>query len=41
LSARLKPDGALFICVSESLLRLGTPLLCEEKKGVFLYRKAT
>ena len=41
LSARLKPDGALFIGVSESLLRLGTPLLCEEKKGVFLYRKAT
>ncbi len=40
LSARLQPGGALFIGVSESLLRFGTQLSCEERGGVFLYRKA-
>ncbi len=41
LSSCLRDDGALFVGVSESLLRLKTPLECEEQKGVFLYRKAT
>lgn len=39
LAERLNADGALFVGVSESLLRFGTPLRCEEKNGVFLYRK--
>ncbi len=41
LAARLNVDGALFVGVSESLLRFGTPLRCEEQSGVFLYRKVT
>lgn len=40
LSALLEPSGMLFVGVSESLLRLGTSLVCEEKKGVFFYRKS-
>jgi len=36
----LRPGGALFVSVSESLLRFGTALACEEQAGVFLYRKA-
>ena len=39
LSARLNAGGALFVGISESLLRFGTPLRCEERHGVFLYRK--
>ena len=39
LTAALVPDGALLVGVSESLLRLGTALECEEQGGVFLYRK--
>jgi chemotaxis protein methyltransferase CheR len=39
LSARLQPGGVLVVGVSESLLRFGGPLLCEEKDGTFLYRK--
>jgi chemotaxis protein methyltransferase CheR len=39
LSAVLKPDGALFVGISESLLRFGSSLICEEKNGVFLYKK--
>lgn len=38
LGARLRPDGALFVGISESLLRLGTSLRCEEQNGVFFYR---
>jgi chemotaxis protein methyltransferase CheR len=38
LAARLRPGGALFVGISESLLRFGTPLRCEEESGVFLYR---
>ncbi|MDB4982855.1 MAG: chemotaxis protein CheR [Myxococcales bacterium] len=38
LAARLNPGGALFVGISESLLRFGTPLRCEERDGVFLYR---
>ncbi len=40
LAERLVPGGVLFVGVSESLLRYGTRLLCEELSGVFLYRKA-
>lgn len=40
LSSALEPSGMLFVGVSESLLRLGTSLVCEEKKGVFFYRKS-
>jgi chemotaxis protein methyltransferase CheR len=39
LSARLAHGGTLFVGVSESLLRYGTALACEERHGVFFYRK--
>ena len=39
LSTVLRPHGALFVGVSESLLRFGSSLICEEKNGVFLYKK--
>lgn len=38
---RLRPGGALFVGISESLLRFGTSLECVERGGVFLYRKAS
>ncbi|MDP2339443.1 MAG: protein-glutamate O-methyltransferase CheR [Deltaproteobacteria bacterium] len=38
LSGVLKPQGSLFVGVSESLLRFGTMLSCEERAGVFFYR---
>jgi len=41
LSSQLKPDGALFVGVSESLLRFGTALSCEETEQVFYYRKVS
>lgn len=41
LAASLKPDGLLAVGVSESLLRFGTTLHCEERGGSFFYRKAT
>ncbi len=41
LSARLEPGGALVVGVSESLLRFGTTLTCEEYGGVFVYKKAS
>ena len=40
LSGALAPDGILAIGVSESLLRFGSSLVCEEQGGVFFYRKA-
>ena len=40
LSGVLRPNGALFVGVSESLLRFGSSLICEEKNGVFLYKKS-
>ncbi len=40
LGSVLQPGGALLVGVSESLLRLGTGLQCEERRGVFFYRKA-
>jgi chemotaxis protein methyltransferase CheR len=39
IQSALVPGGALFVGVSESLLRLGTALVCEERSGTFLYRK--
>jgi chemotaxis protein methyltransferase CheR len=41
LASQLKPDGALFVGVSESLLRFGTALACEETEQVFYYRKVS
>jgi chemotaxis protein methyltransferase CheR len=40
LSACLRPGGVLFVGISESLLRFGTSLDCEERDGVFFYRQA-
>ena len=39
LEANLVPGGSLFVGISESLLRFGTSLTCEESAGVFYYRK--
>jgi chemotaxis protein methyltransferase CheR len=39
LAHALRPGGALLVGVSESLLRLDVPLVCEERGGAFLYRK--
>ena len=41
LVAALAPGGTLWVGVSESLLRLGTSLVCEEREGVFFYRSAS
>jgi chemotaxis protein methyltransferase CheR len=40
LTRSLRADGVLVVSVTESLLRLGTSLACEELAGVFFYRKA-
>ncbi|MEO8698562.1 MAG: CheR family methyltransferase [Kofleriaceae bacterium] len=40
LTSRLAPDGLLAVGVSESLLRFGTQLACEERAGAFFYRSA-
>jgi len=40
LGEALEPGGALFVGASESLLRFGTSFVCEERSGVFLYRKS-
>lgn len=39
LAAALAPGGLLAVGVSESLLRFGTALVCEERAGSFFYRK--
>jgi chemotaxis protein methyltransferase CheR len=39
LTDALRDDGCLFVGTSESLLRFGTLLACEERGGSFLYRK--
>jgi chemotaxis protein methyltransferase CheR len=41
LAEQLMPDGALLVGVSESLLRFGTLLRCEERGGTFFYEKAS
>jgi chemotaxis protein methyltransferase CheR len=38
LRSALAPAGVLAVGVSESLLRFGTTLACEERSGVYLYR---
>jgi chemotaxis protein methyltransferase CheR len=40
LGQALRPGGVLAVSVTESLLRFGTSLACEERDGVFFYRKA-
>ena len=39
LTASLRPNGFLLVGASESLLRFGSALLCEEHGGAFFYRK--
>jgi chemotaxis protein methyltransferase CheR len=39
LSDALVPGGVLCVGVSESLMRFGGPLVCEEHRGVFVYRR--
>lgn len=39
LTRSLKPGGALFVGISESLMRFGSTLDCQELDQVFLYRK--
>jgi chemotaxis protein methyltransferase CheR len=39
IAARLRAGGALLVGVSESLMRLGTGLVCEERGGAFVYCK--
>jgi chemotaxis protein methyltransferase CheR len=41
LRARLAPRGVIAVGVSESLLRFGTALVCEERGGSFFYRDAS
>ena len=40
LASALRPGGLLAVGVSESLLRFGTSLVCEERGGSFFYRRA-
>jgi chemotaxis protein methyltransferase CheR len=40
LAQALAPGGLLFVGVSESLMRFGTSLTCEEQGGIFFYRRA-
>ena len=40
LASALRDDGHLLVGASESLLRFGTLLTCEERNGSFFYRKA-
>ena len=39
LTGSLRPGGVLLVGASESLLRFSTGLLCEERRGAFLYRR--
>jgi chemotaxis protein methyltransferase CheR len=41
LADQLKPGGALLVGVSESLMRFGIALSCEEHDGAFIYRKSS
>src|SRR6185295_16447141 len=41
LRRRLMPGGAIAVGVSESLMRFGTGLVCEERSGSFFYRSAS
>jgi chemotaxis protein methyltransferase CheR len=39
LGKALRPQGELLLAASESLLRFGTLFTCQERDGVFLYRR--
>jgi chemotaxis protein methyltransferase CheR len=39
LTRVLRPGGTLVVGTSESLLRFGTALICEERRGAFLYSR--
>jgi chemotaxis protein methyltransferase CheR len=41
LTDQLEPDGVLLVGVSESLMRFGTQLECQEHDGAFVYRRAS
>jgi len=41
LGGALRPGGLLLVGVSESLLRFGTSLRCEERGGAFFYQKVS
>ncbi|RKG97721.1 protein-glutamate O-methyltransferase CheR [Corallococcus sp. CA053C] len=41
LTRTLKPGGHLLVGTSESLMRFGTALHCEERRGAFFYSKAS
>jgi chemotaxis protein methyltransferase CheR len=41
LADALKPGGLLAVGVSESLMRFGTSLTCEERAGAFFYLRAS
>ncbi len=41
LAQALVPGGHLLVGTSESLLRFGTALVCEERRGAFFYSKPT
>jgi chemotaxis protein methyltransferase CheR len=41
LAGNLRAAGVLLVSVTESLMRFGTSLICEEHGSVFFYRKAT
>ena len=40
LTSALEPDGRLLVGTSESLMRFGTILECEERSGAFFYRRS-
>jgi chemotaxis protein methyltransferase CheR len=40
VARQLVPDGLLAVGVSESLLRFGTQLVCDERGSAFFYRRA-
>ncbi|QDE93431.1 chemotaxis protein CheR [Myxococcus xanthus] len=40
LTRALAPEGHLLVGTSESLMRFGTALACEERRGAFFYTKA-
>jgi chemotaxis protein methyltransferase CheR len=40
MAAQLRPGGRLLVGASESLMRFGTLLECEERGGTFLYRRS-
>ncbi len=41
LREQLAPRGVFLVGISESLLRFGTTMICEERGGAFFYRRAS